>query len=103
MNFIRLRNLKYAWYFPTIMVALVAVGIFSAALVYWEIDHFEKQSLLKRSNTLSMLVKSDRLDTFSGNISDVENPQYKKLKEELIAVRNVNPDIRFIYLMGKRG
>lgn len=100
--FFKFQRLKYSWYFPTIMIVLVAVGVFSAIVVYWEIDHFEKQSLLRRSNTLSKVLASDQIDSLSGDISDLEKSQYKKLKEELVAVRSVNSDVRFIYLMGKR-
>jgi signal transduction histidine kinase len=40
--------------------------------------------------------------SLSGSESDLLNPNYVELKERMTAIREVNPDSRFVYLMGSR-
>lgn len=100
MNFSWLRNLRYVWYYPTVMVLLIALGIFSTVYVYFKIDSFEKKSLLKRSDTLSKVFTEEQLNSLRYDETDLANSQYLSLKDKLIAVKRVNPDVHFVYLTG---
>lgn len=95
-----LREIKYLWYYPTLMVILVLVGVFSTGYVYVKINAFEKQSLQKRSDTLAKALDPKFIENLSGSEADLADPDYVSLKKKLVAIKEANPDVRFVYLTG---
>lgn len=96
------RHIKYVWYYPTVIGILVVVGISSTAYVYFKITGFEKQSLIKRTDSLAKALDIDEIKGLSGDEADISNPAYISFKEKLAAIKKVNPDTRFVYLTGQK-
>lgn len=95
-------KIRYSLYYPAIMVILLLVGIVTSLYVYTKVSGSEKQNLLRRSETLAEALNSDWITALAGDETDLDNPQYILLKEKLIAIKQVNPDLRFVYLTGKK-
>ncbi|MFA6048151.1 MAG: HAMP domain-containing sensor histidine kinase [Parcubacteria group bacterium] len=103
MNYPIWQKIKRKWYYPTMVIILLALGFLSTLYVYSKINSFEKESLLKRSDSLSKAFDLHEISTLEGNENDLHNSQYISVKEKLINIKKVNPDVRFVYLTGMKG
>jgi signal transduction histidine kinase len=97
-----LPKIRYSLYYPAIMSILLLVGITTSFYVYIKVSGSEKRNLLRRSETLAQALNSDWIISLAGDETDLTNPQYILLKEKLFAIKQVNPDLRFVYLTGRK-
>ena len=65
-------------------------------------DRQLRTDLLQQTQLVAQALNLDRIRALTATEADLTNPHYKNLKERLVAVRAVNPDCRFVYLMGRR-
>ena len=87
------------------------MGFFSCTLIillacgWWSIIQTDRElrlNLLAETQNLADEIKPKQIEMLSGTISDIDSPFYLQLKEQLSAVRSVNPNCRFLYLLGRR-
>ncbi|MCA9353192.1 cache domain-containing protein [Patescibacteria group bacterium] len=84
-----------------IILILIAIsGVFLTKFVVPEMKVDEKQNLLMRANTISILLKPELIQSLDGNESDLSKESYRELKKYMRALRAANDDIRFVYIMG---
>lgn len=62
----------------------------------------EERKLIERAETILLSLEPREIAFLAGEASDVDNPFYVGLKKKLADIIAVNPDIRFVYLAGKR-
>ena len=93
---------KNRWYFTFFIATIVVVGIFIVGYVFFYINSLEKKFLAQRSATIAGALDVSDVLALSGDESDLSNTHYLGIKEKLRKIVLVNPDIRFIYLTGKR-
>lgn len=62
----------------------------------------EERKLIERVETILLSLEPREIAFLAGEASDVDNPFYTGLKRKLADIIAVNPDIRFVYLAGKR-
>jgi signal transduction histidine kinase len=60
-----------------------------------------KNTLLQRSDSLAELLDTDQIQSLSGTETDINSPRYQELKQHFQNLRELNPDIRFAYLLGQ--
>lgn len=60
-----------------------------------------KHSLLQRSDSLAELLDKAQIQSLNGSEADINLPQYQELKQHLLRLRSLNPDIRFTYLLDR--
>lgn len=94
-------NKKY-WLHHALMLIVGVMGIAYAAYLGFSVHKAGKESLLTRTHTISQFITAKDIALLSGSEEDLNNPAYIKLKDKLVAIRSVNPDVRFIYLNGMR-
>ena len=82
-------------------LAILAVGLIASVYVYVAIDRSGRAHILDRASTIAETIPDTSIRLLSGTERDLGSPFYRELKSMLIRVRGVNPDIRFIYLIGK--
>lgn len=75
--------------------ALVAVAIFSK-----RIDTAQRELLVVQAKQAALLVTPQDVASLSGTSADLANPLYQRLKSQLTAFREADPQIRFVYVMG---
>jgi hypothetical protein len=93
---------KKCWVQNSLMFAVGIVGVIYAIYLGLSVHNADKESLLTRTSTIAHFITASDVALLNGSKEDLNNPTYIKLKEDLISVRSVNPDIRFIYLNGMR-
>lgn len=82
-----------------VFAALVA-GIFFTWWMFDLADRSIRANLLQQARLVANAVNIDRVKTLSGTDTDLTSPDYRRLKEQLAALRASNPQCRFIYLTG---
>ena len=90
---------KYLYFLAT---AVLVLGIAITAFVGLMVKTGNDESLLRRAGTVAQLIDPKTTENLKGSKEDLANPSYQKLKLMLQNVREVNSDVRFIYLMGMR-
>ena len=86
-------------------VLLLAVFALGAALANWAYrreDRRLRDDLLEQARRMAETIPIDRLRVLHGNRTDEQKPEYRRLKEQLMAAQQVDPDWEWIYLMGRR-
>lgn len=88
-----------------IALSLIVVMIFGWVLTQ-AIGNSNKNKtiadFLLRAETAAAAVNTNRIRTLSGSSADLTSADYIRLKEQLMQIRKVNADCRFLYLMGLR-
>jgi PAS domain S-box-containing protein len=82
-------------------VALLLAG---ALLTWWTVqrtDQKMREVLLAEASLIAQCLQTERAMLLSGDESDLANPQYQRLKQDLTTLRRSNTDYRFIYLLGR--
>jgi len=80
---------------------VLAIGGLSASYVYTKVDEAGRTHILERAATIAVAVPQDDLALVTGTEEDLGTVPYESLKEYLVRMRSVNPDARFLYLIGK--
>ncbi len=90
---------------PVLLILTIVVGIvglLSSFFVYYTYQNTSHESLMRRANTMAQLLPTELISNLSATEQDLENPSYIHLKNLVIRAREVNSDLRFVYLMGIR-
>jgi hypothetical protein len=81
---------------------IIIAGSVCAASLGLSSHNASKKSLVARANTIAQLIAIKDIQGLSASERDLENPAYSQIKDRFIALRDVNPDTRFIYLSGEK-
>jgi len=86
---------------------LLLVALFSAGCVFiWltarRVDRNMRSDLLLQARLIKQSVDIQAVKNLSGSNDDLGKPEYERLKEHLIHLRNANPKCRFLYLLGRK-
>lgn len=85
-----------------LIATIIAIaGVLASIYVYQEVDRVGRGHILDRANTIARAISVEDFKTLTGTETDLELPTYEELKALMIAEREVNRDVRFIYLLGK--
>jgi len=89
------------------LLALLLVLLFGGGglLAYWECrkeDQRLRVDLLTEACMLAQTVSPHQVQNLRGYETDETSPSYQAMKNQLTAIRSVNPRCRFIYLLGMR-
>lgn len=94
---------SYKISYIVIILAVVAAGLFITFTTARLAIRAERDSLAERSATIAAGFSPDVLENISGTADDIDLPQYADLKATLVRIREANTDIRFVYILGRRG
>lgn len=81
---------------------VLAIGGLSASYVYTKVDEAGRSHILERAATIAVAVPQEDLALVAGTEEDLGTVPYESLKGYLARMRSVNPDARFLYLIGQR-
>jgi len=82
-----------------LIIVTLVLGLFSTFITYWVSENSVKNFQIQKIQSLALIIDTDRVKSLTGSPDDTNNPAYKRIKEQLMKVRQVNPEIRFLYLM----
>jgi len=87
-----------------LVVFLVAVlGSISTVLVEKSAENRERNLLLTRANITAAAIGPDDMDELTGTADDLGTTQYQALKATVTHIKQIQKDVRFVYLMGYKG
>ena len=61
-----------------------------------------REELLRDTRLAMQAIDYNRVKKLSGTEADLSSPEYLRLKDQFMAVRNASPKCRFLYLLGRR-
>ncbi len=83
------------------LFVLIVIGTVSSAYVYLQVNESGRLHILDRAATIAAAVPREDLRGLLGNENDLDSQSYARVKGLLTSVREVNHDVRFIYLIGR--
>jgi hypothetical protein len=88
----------------TVGILLVAVvGKLLLSFVASHGVHFERQRLKTRTQGFANSLDVSHIKALTGQRADESSPAFKALVTRLIEIRTASPEVRFTYLMGRKG
>ncbi len=88
----------------TLLCFFVALFGFLATLwVKAQAENRERQRLLVRTEIIASAIEPEDFDELTGDVSDLQKEDYIALKQKMTRLKNVQQDVRFVYMMGHKG
>jgi len=94
-------SLRSQWFWPSLLLIL-SIGILSTVSFWVKANYKMRGEMLDQAHMLSQILDMNKIQTLTGTPTDLENPEYLLLKEQLADIKQINDDFRFIYLMGRK-
>lgn len=89
-------------YWIILALAILLAGILATIFMgRFEAERLKK-SLINRAQTIASGIDTADLQRLAGMETDIGTDDYEGIKAGLLKIRSVNPDSRFVYLMGVR-
>ncbi len=93
---------KYFMRFYLALATLIIFGYLAVNYLGRREEHEFKTTLLHQAKAAAGAVNIARVKTLKGSENDLNNPDYKRLKDQLTQIRQSDPHCRFVYLMTVR-
>jgi PAS domain S-box-containing protein len=91
-------------YRPVVMVLVITVtGWLVTEFVGHRVEGQSRDNLLSRALTAAAAISPERVAALTGTPADEGRPDYEVLRTKIQRIKAVNPDCRFVYLMGLKG
>lgn len=88
-----------------LLISQIVIATLGIAISWWlfeKVDRQMRSDFLDRAKMVAESINVDRVKILTGTKSDITSPVYSRLKEQLIAIRSMEPRWRLIYLMGRK-
>jgi PAS domain S-box-containing protein len=88
-----------------LVVAVIIIFFGGIALTIWTAQNESTnlhQQLLVKNRLIKEAFSTNQIQQLTGSEADVSSPDYIAIKEDLIRIRLTDPQIRFIYFMGRQ-
>lgn len=93
-------NRRYFIRWAGMMTTVMIAGLSLAWWTVYQTDMEMRKSLLYQTRLLAEEINLNRINTLSGNGSDLVEPAYQRLKSQFTALRQIYDKCRFVYLLG---
>ncbi len=93
------------WMSRWMAVALSAIFVAGVLFAWWTMQRADRQmrdELLLQARLVERALDGNRIKMLAGAETDLERPDYQRLKEQLAHVQQVNSKYRFLYFMGRK-
>ena len=91
-----------AWVMAAVAATLLAAGGLFARWSALRQEQWMREDLLRDAHQFALTLNVGRIENFAGTESDASTPDYRRLKQQLIAARQINPEWEWIYLLGRK-
>lgn len=89
------------WRLGALITTTLVVGLLYSAWIWYEVRERMQNSLLEQVSLVADAIDIYEVQQLNGDLTDLNNEHYKRLKNHLITTRAFNPKCRFIYLLGE--
>jgi len=83
-------------------LAVCALGMSAYVYINETTNNREYENLTRTAQVIAALIDPTRIEGLSYSQTDLVHPAYIALKKDIVAVKDANPDLRFVYLMAQR-
>jgi PAS domain S-box-containing protein len=83
-------------------ILIIAVGALATWLAVHSADRVMRDTLSLETRLIARSLNIARIQTLAGDASDLERPEYQRLKHQFAIITKSNPRYRFVYLAGQR-
>lgn len=94
------RNFFSKYYIVIQVVLVLAFGVGTSLYVASRVAENVKSGLVNRVQIISKTLHRSPLMKLKGTEQDLKSSDYNYLKKKMVDLKGVNPDARFVYLMG---
>ncbi|MBI5696274.1 MAG: PAS domain-containing sensor histidine kinase [Nitrospirae bacterium] len=96
-------NMQHCSLRPFAMVlAFLLMGWPATEMVGRHVEDEASANLISRTLTAAASILPERVAALTGTSADEGTPAFEHLRNDLMRIKSVNPDFRFVYLMGLR-
>jgi two-component system phosphate regulon sensor histidine kinase PhoR len=88
--------------FHIFSILCLVLTIFTSYFLYKTIQNEIKQGLIDRANTVANAIDPEEMQGLLVVSEDEQSTVYRKLKNKLIVLREVNPDVRYFYIATRK-
>ena len=81
-------------------ILLILTGIAAGWVTAQRTNLSMRKDLLQQLEMVALTINIERIKSLSGSETDLQNPDYLRLKQLLSQVKKADEKIRFLYLMG---
>ncbi len=92
---------NYSIYAFLILIIIIA-GVIATVCTAKATDDELRRNLLHQAQLVAPAISIDRIKTLTGTGSDLLSADYIRLKEQFTAIHSVDPQFRFVYLLGRK-
>ncbi len=82
-----------------LIIMTMVLGFVSTIITVLVSEFNVRQFQIQKITSLALMIDADKIRVLSGSADDINNPLYRDLKDKLTRVREVNPEMRFLYVM----
>ena len=93
---------KYRWILFTGIIILLFLGFIVFSITGKNIGTDVKINQIRLSQVISSILRPGYIEHLTATPNDATNEYYLRLKDRFIWIQNHHPDIRYIYLIGKK-
>lgn len=90
---------QYQRWLVVITITVLAAGWLAARLAVKVTEDEQRSKLLLRTVTAAAMINHEQVERLTATPADTGTAEYEYLKRQLTAVRSLNPDCRFVYLL----
>ncbi|MCP4757413.1 MAG: hypothetical protein GY866_41665 [Proteobacteria bacterium] len=84
------------------LVAILVLGLFSTWFFWTYTVRRLSEEAMEQAIIVARSINDKRLEKLQGNSTDLNSPDYFRIKEQLTQVRQAHRTCRFLYLMGRK-
>jgi hypothetical protein len=88
-----------------LIIAIIAILASGMVLTLWTVQREEnllRTDLLTETRLLQGSISTEQVKALTGTEADLLSPDYQALKRQMVQVHSADPQIRFVYILGKR-
>lgn len=93
----------YVWIALSLMATIIVAGIVITESVQNFVNDNARQAFLARTKIAATGIEPALVSVLSANETDVTKDSYQQLKAQLTSIKEASADMRFVYLMGRKG
>ena len=95
-----MKNIFAKLFWPVILLILTfTLGFVASFFEYQRIDQANRQDLIQFTDAVRASLDIDLINSFAGDISDLQNPNYLKFRQYLVHLSDTYPHAKYLYLM----
>jgi len=92
---------RQRWRIGAVLLGVLLLGGFFTAWSIHREDRQMREDLIRQTSLVAQSIPLDQVKALSGTSADEQKPEYRRIKKQLMAVQQIHPFWKWIYLMNR--